>query len=488
MPRPGREESSAAAELGPNRRGDALPAPAEDGGGDRTDERGGGKQWMGGGDRYTDDQQAHDEATADGRDGIAPPSRFGWNFHTFVHELGRYKYNLKYVSVNYLSERNFSNGGFTTGGQSAEVQVMGAGPTCGDSRQGPDHRTAERVPCHNRPGTGTTVPGFTFTVWPSVGQDMADDGERDGATLPPDDAFALLGNGTRIEILHVLGDVDEPLAFSTLYDEVDMNDSGQFNYHLEKLVGHFVRKTADGYTLTRMGRRVVEAVLSGAVTETPTMERTPVAESCEYCGGAMEISWQGGSVRMYCTECAGRYGQARAGGGGSVSSAEGYLGRLPLPPAGVRGRTPIERLRAAWTWGGLEVAALSTGICPRCSATVERTVTACGSHDASEGLCETCLRAEAIEVKFACTNCIYRSGGAAPAALYANTELLAFLTTHGLNPIAPDSIHALNRTLQNYEEEILSADPLRARLTFSADGETLSLTVDEELTVVESSR
>lgn len=317
---------------------------------------------------------------------------------------------------------------------------------------------------------------------------MSDDGGHEGAALPPDDAFGLLGNETRIEILHALGEADEPLAFSTLYDRVGMRDSGQFNYHLEKLVGHFVRKAADGYTLSRKGRRVVEAVLSGAVTETPTMERTAVAESCEYCGGTMEISWQGGSVRMYCTECAGRYGQARAGDGGSVSSAEGYLGRLPLPPAGVHGRTPTERLRAAWTWAGLEVAALSTGICPRCSATVETTVTACESHDASEGLCDDCLRAEAVEVKFACTNCIYESGGSATAALYANTDLLAFLTAHGLNPIAPDSMHALNSTLQNYEEEVISTDPLRARLTFSVDGDALALTVDEELTVVECSR
>ncbi|MEF8812383.1 MAG: helix-turn-helix domain-containing protein [Halovenus sp.] len=317
---------------------------------------------------------------------------------------------------------------------------------------------------------------------------MTDDGEHDETALPPDDVFGLLGNETRIEILSALGEAGEPLGFSALHDRVDMRDSGQFNYHLEQLVGHFVRKTADGYTLTRMGRRVIEAVLSGTVTETPTMERTPVAESCEYCGGAMEISWQGGSVRMYCTECAGRYGHARAGDGGSVSSAEGYLGRLPLPPAGVHGRTPVERLRAAWTWGNLEVAALSTGICPRCSATVETTVTVCESHDAGEGLCDACLRADAIEVKFACTNCIYESGGAATAALYANTELLAFLTAHGLNPIAPDSIHALNSTLQNYEEEILSTDPLRARLTFGVDGETLALTVDEELTVVESAR
>ena len=306
-------------------------------------------------------------------------------------------------------------------------------------------------------------------------------------TLSPDDAFALLGNETRVAILRALGEADEPLSFSALHDRSDVRDSGQFNYHLEKLVGHFVRKDDDGYTLRRTGRRVVEAVLSGAVTETPSLERTPVDEYCEYCGAPIEVTWQHGSVRMYCTECAGTYGRAYDEGRG-VPAGEGYLGRLPLPPAGVRDRTPEEVLRAAWTWGNLEIFAMASGICPRCSATVETSVRVCEDHDASDGLCPSCESVYAVAANVSCTNCIFVSGGGAVIALVANTDLLTFVTEHGLNPVAPESIRVLNGVHGDYDEEILQRDPLRARFTFHIDDDSLALTVDENLAVVDVER
>lgn len=317
---------------------------------------------------------------------------------------------------------------------------------------------------------------------------MTDGEEGTKTTLSPDDAFALLGSETRVAILRTLGEASDPLPFSDLHDRVDVRDSGQFNYHLEKLVGHFVRKTEDGYTLSRMGRRIVEAVLSGAVTETPDLERTLVDEHCEYCGAPVEMTWKEGSIRLFCTECSGRYGRAYSGERGGDIVDEGYLGRLPLPPAGVRDRTPTEVFQTAWVTGTLEVYSLAAGICPRCSATVERTVDVCEDHDASDGPCDTCESIYAVKLGFHCSNCIYESGGGVGLGLIANTELLDFVTDHGLNPIDPDSTQTVNRVTQNYDLEVLSTDPLRARLTFSLDDDSLSLTIDEELNVLEATR
>ena len=95
-----------------------------------------------------------------------------------------------------------------------------------------------------------------------------------GEPLAPDESFALLGNETRVRILVALADADDALHFSTLHDRVDLRDSEQFNYHLDRLVGHFVDRTDDGYELRQAGSRVVEAILSGAVTEDPVLERT----------------------------------------------------------------------------------------------------------------------------------------------------------------------------------------------------------------------
>jgi len=309
-------------------------------------------------------------------------------------------------------------------------------------------------------------------------------GDGDSERLSPNDAFATLGNETRLGILQILGRADGDLSFSELRDRVGVADSGQFNYHLEQLVGHFVRKTDEGYQLRRAGRRVVEAGLSGAGTDAPDLGRTRVEETCEYCGAPVEIERDGGSIAMYCTECAGRYDRAR----GDRDAPEGYLGRLPFPPAGIRGRSPDEVLRAAWTWANLEILAMSAGICPRCSATVEPSLSVCADHDADDGLCATCGGRYAVGLSFECTNCIFRSGGVFIIALVATTPMLDFLTDHGLNPVVPDSTRRVQAVHADYEEELLSRDPFRARFTFDVDGDTLTLTVDDDLEVVEAVR
>lgn len=79
--------------------------------------------------------------------------------------------------------------------------------------------------------------------------------ERNGGdAVSPDEAFAPLGNDTRVGILQALWDVfesgkgDNAIPYSELFDQVDIRDSGNFSYHLEKLTGPFVRQT-------RVGRR-----------------------------------------------------------------------------------------------------------------------------------------------------------------------------------------------------------------------------------------
>jgi hypothetical protein len=320
---------------------------------------------------------------------------------------------------------------------------------------------------------------------------MARDGTTDASasasTATPDEAFAVLGDETRLRILTELGEADGGLSFSALYDRVDVSDTGQFNYHLQRLVGRFVEKTGDGYALRRAGRRIVEAILAGAVSDAPTVERTRVDESCEYCGAPVEVTWRAGSVETYCTDCRGKYGRSYCDDGGGRPAPSGYLGRLPLPPAGVRDRTPTEMLRAAWTWGNLEILAAASGICPRCSAPVDHEVRVCEDHD-DEGLCDACESRYAARVVVECTNCIFEVGGALVLGILDDTALLAFLTEHGLDPISPASVRRVNRVHEDYAEEIRSTEPFEARLTFEADGDELTLTIDGSLRVVDVER
>ena len=126
----------------------------------------------------------------------------------------------------------------------------------------------------------------------------------DEAVRSPEAAFSLLSNETRFAVLRALYDADErSLSFSDLRERTGVKDSGQFNYHLGKLVGVFVRETDDGYALRYAGKRVIGAVLSGAYTREVTVDPIPVDGRCFDCGGRLEASYRDERARTGCVDC-----------------------------------------------------------------------------------------------------------------------------------------------------------------------------------------
>lgn len=296
--------------------------------------------------------------------------------------------------------------------------------------------------------------------------------------LPPDEAFALLGNEIRMNILQTLGEANEPLPYSELRDRVGVDDSGQFNYHLGKLVDHFIQQTDDRYELERAGERVIEAVLSGAITDTPELEPTRIDEACPYCGSPINVSFRQERVMFHCTECGGLFGESSR-----HDTEYGDLGQLTLPPAGLQNRSAVDVAGAAWVWGHLEVFAISCGVCPRCSAPVDRSITVCETHDLGDGICDACGDRYAAQVQVACTNCILDIEGLFGILLMTNIDLLAFLTAHGIYPLTTHEW-----VTSSYEEEILSTDPFEARFTYRIEDAILALTVGDDLSVIDVER
>ena len=306
---------------------------------------------------------------------------------------------------------------------------------------------------------------------------------EESETISPEEAFSVLGDETRLQILQTLGEADDPLAFAELFDRVEYDDTANFNYHLKQLNGHFVRKTDEGYALRHAGRRIIEAILSGAVTDPPVIERRPVDTPCPLCGGQMEVSYRKERLSAYCTDCGGTRSESSDTVDGPTGAAGDIIGSVGLPSAGVHGRTPTELLRAAEIWSVAHGQATTRGVCPRCSAPVDRSVHVCENHDATDGRCEACGQRFAVTTAVSCTNCIVSGESAFTSYLLGTTEVMAFLLDHGVDPIRPESFH-----LREYEETVLSVDPFEARFTFTADNETLTLTVDDDLSVVEVKR
>jgi DNA-binding HxlR family transcriptional regulator len=303
--------------------------------------------------------------------------------------------------------------------------------------------------------------------------------DREISLLAPEEAFATLGNETRMKILYALGEADGPLSFSVLRERVGRPDSGQFNYHLRKVDGHFVRKTDAGYALTQAGRRVVEAVLSGAVTDIPTIGSTGIDWPCPYCGAPIEVTYDSTTrrpVKPYCTECPGL--------GEMVDQYEyGQLADLRLSPAGINKRTTQEVMQAAITWGHLEDLATYSGICPRCLGAIEHSVLVCETHDSGDGMCNSCNQRHAARLNSQCTNCIFSSESLAVDLVLTHLKTLAFLTTHGVNPLTDP----WGPVIGTAAEEVLSTEPFTARYTLTIENESLALTVDDSLSVIDVS-
>lgn len=297
--------------------------------------------------------------------------------------------------------------------------------------------------------------------------------------VAPDEAFSVLGNETRIGILQTLGEAEGPLSFTELRDRVGIRQGAQFNYHLDKLVGHFVGKTEAGYMLRQPGRRVVQAILSGAVTADPALEPTEIEFPCRHCGASVEVGYSRGEMLLSCTECGGNY-EKSAVREWDDDMEYGNLAHMPLAPAAIQGRSAAGVLRAAATRGHLDALAATSDVCPRCSASVESIVDVCENHDATGGLCNRCDHRLAVRVRFRCTNCIYEQGFTAVMALLNVPELAAFVSDHGYNTTS-DGIE----WGWDYNEEVLSTDPFKGRFTFSIDGDSITLTINEDLDAVE---
>lgn len=316
---------------------------------------------------------------------------------------------------------------------------------------------------------------------------MRTESERAGrSTITPEEAFSLLGNETRMEILQVLGAAGygESLTFEQLRDRVDIRDSGQFNYHLGKLLDHFVEKTDNGYVLLPNGHRVVEAVFAETMTGAAELPSSMVRHPCPWCSADTEVEFLEQRLYRYCPSCPGTYGHTALPGVSVDPEERGYLGFLNFPPAGSVDRDPEEAVAAATIWHHLRFLNPANGMCPRCGAPSTARVEPCLAHGSSEEICESCGYRHALRIDHRCSNCTFYVTSGFADWLLTNLDFVAFLVRHDINPISPTPEDI--EVWVDYDAEILEEDPFRARLTFTIGEDGLSLTINDELEVIDA--
>ena len=294
--------------------------------------------------------------------------------------------------------------------------------------------------------------------------------------LEPADAFALLGDETRLEIVRTLAEwaAAEPPTFAELRRSVGVDDPGRFNYHLGRLRGHFLVKDGESYRTTYAGEKVYEALATGTFTERVDERSGPAGHDCPLCGTAMEARYADGSLSMSCP-------------------THDEVVRVTLPPRAAAGRDLSGLVRLADLEARRTHNHLTEGVCPRCWATLSEpsyTAEVPDTWAAADEDDDGSESSPGVLVRFDCENC--------GTSLGSSTELFLSMTADGVAFFADHGVDALERGVLSLPSEFdhsesrlrrdESGEVVGATVAATLDGETLTAELDERAGLVCASR
>lgn len=304
------------------------------------------------------------------------------------------------------------------------------------------------------------------------------------------EAFETLANETRLAILLALWESESPgpprpsksessTQFSELRERVGIRDSGQFNYHLDKLVGPFLESLDEGYQLTTAAKQVLGAVLSGTFSEHGSFEGKPIDATCGHCGGSVVIDYIDRVLIERCPKC--------EESGRASSEISGVIGKTDVPPVGLENTTPKEFHRKGRTWIRHRLFSMMEGVCPRCSGPVTARIHICEDHETGDGpLCERCGMGAKIQAFFVCDVCKKESFVPAHATIFTEQAVKAFYFERGLDYDALFDASETEKLVDPIRKtEVQSEEPIEVVVTVEIDGDRLEITLDEDTRVTD---
>lgn len=294
--------------------------------------------------------------------------------------------------------------------------------------------------------------------------------------LEPADAFALLGDETRLAIVRTLAEwsTEKPPTFAELRRAVGVDDPGRFNYHLGRLRGHFLVKDGESYRTTYAGEKVYEALATGTFTERVDERSGPVDHDCPLCGAAMEARYADGSLSMSCP-------------------THDEVVRVTLPPRAAAGRDLSGLVRLADLEARRMHNHLTEGVCPRCWATLSEpiyTAEVPATWAAADEDGDGSESNSAVMVRFDCENCGTSLGSSTELFLSMTADGVAFFADHGVDALEREVLslpsefdHSESRLRRDESGEVTGVT-----VAVSLDGETLTAELDERAGLVCASR
>ena len=288
----------------------------------------------------------------------------------------------------------------------------------------------------------------------------------------PDEVFAALSNETRVGILQALQEADDREAtFSTLRAAVGMDDPGQFNYHLSKLTGRFVRKTDDGYQLTQAGKQMAGALASGAYTIEGRFDPLTLDSPCRACGGEQTLHYEDEAVRVECASCP-------------------AMSAFAVPPAVFADceREDIPTIASRYLRATMNLQ--YNGFCSYCNGRIEPRVAPLSSialpsrvaDDAFDSLTDD--PSSFPWVTFDCRQCGSQSSVNLAGVLLTHPAVAGFYHDQGID-VTDQSIWTFP-TLEALDLAVTQTDPFRASVTYHEGDDECTVIVDDRLNVVET--
>lgn len=281
----------------------------------------------------------------------------------------------------------------------------------------------------------------------------SEDGHENANTK---EAFALLSHEIRLDILlALLADWEaartEPVSYATLMDAVGIEDSGKFNYHLDKLRDIYVQQVDTGYVPAASATALYRDVLAHQPMDTFTIEPYKLDMDCPACGETTTLTYERGFVTIDCRHC------------------EEWLGfTAPFPQNGVEQRDTDELLAAIDTRFKHHAELLRNDQCPDCAGTVA-----------------VDLRPEAFNdepfVGVDCRTCSLTIGLDVLGMVRGDDRVAEALRTVGVDPSLP--IWELPAGTAFVDSHI----PPRVGITIEAERGTVTVVVDETLDIVSMS-
>jgi DNA-binding transcriptional ArsR family regulator len=270
-------------------------------------------------------------------------------------------------------------------------------------------------------------------------------------------ALDLLSNETRFDILRALATqrFDETdatgMTFTELFEAIETDDSGNFNYHLKRLLDRLVTKEGEYYRLTHGGIQLFSSLQ--ATTYAPGYEEViPLDQSCPLCQGALRATYREGYLDIGCEDH--------------------LLLETYVHPTWIGSLSTDEFLRRVSVILHHQIEEIVTGFCPLCHGALG---------------CELRTDAEPYPVQYyyPCEQCGTELRLRPQQTVSCHVSVQAFYRERGieLRETPPWQLY------ETYgETTVRSEDPPRVEFDLDVGGETAVLTVDGRGNVVSFDR